>query len=118
MSEFEMGRTTGRIETEQRLVPMLDECRELLDGAYEVVELWSASSPSQQEWRTKWLAGARKFGAGSDDASGQNHDWSSCEDPECGECALLVKVQAAARPPDIRNPPPSGVGRFKEFISL
>lgn len=45
-------------------------CRSLLDGAYDVVELWhtpsagEAASPSQVEWKKKWLQDAKKWGVG------------------------------------------------------
>lgn len=35
----------------------------LLDGCYEIIELFKPESPSQVIWKQKWLAGARKHGA-------------------------------------------------------
>ena len=36
---------------------------ELLDGAYDIVEIWKAETPSQIAWKSAWLAKARKLGA-------------------------------------------------------
>lgn len=36
---------------------------ELLDGAYDVVELWSAKTPAQAVWKKAWMAKARELGA-------------------------------------------------------
>jgi hypothetical protein len=40
-----------------------NEACSLIDGAYEVVELFPAESPSQIKWKADWLAAARKHGA-------------------------------------------------------
>lgn len=40
-----------------------NDARSLLDGCYEVVELFDPETPSQAEWKQKWLEGARKHGA-------------------------------------------------------
>jgi hypothetical protein len=39
---------------------------ELVDAAYEIVELYNPSSPAQEAWRLNWLEKARKAGAGPD----------------------------------------------------
>lgn len=39
------------------------DARSLLDGCYEVVELFNPETPSQVEWKQNWLEGARKHGA-------------------------------------------------------
>lgn len=39
------------------------ELVELVDGAYEIVELFNATSPAQIEWKRAWLEKARKHGA-------------------------------------------------------
>ena len=39
------------------------DARSLIDGCYEIVELWKAETPSQIEWKRKWLESARKHGA-------------------------------------------------------
>lgn len=36
---------------------------ELIDGAYDIVELFKPQSPSQEVWRTSWLKKARELGA-------------------------------------------------------
>jgi hypothetical protein len=38
---------------------------ELIDGAYEIVELWRAEFPSQKKWQKAWLKKARELGAGT-----------------------------------------------------
>lgn len=38
----------------------------LVDGAYNIVELWEAETPSQIEWKRKWLNDARILGASAD----------------------------------------------------
>lgn len=35
----------------------------LIDGAYEIVELYKPQSPAQEEWRKRWLEDARSLGA-------------------------------------------------------
>ncbi len=40
---------------------------ELVDGAYELVELYKPESPAQEAWKRNWLEKARKAGAGPDD---------------------------------------------------
>ncbi len=42
-----------------------EDARSLIDGCYEVVELFDAKTPSQVEWRRKWLEAARQHGANS-----------------------------------------------------
>lgn len=37
--------------------------RDLLDGTYDIVELWDAITPAQKKWKEEWLALARKHGA-------------------------------------------------------
>lgn len=39
------------------------DARSLLDGCYEVVELFDAKTPSQVDLKRKWLEAARKHGA-------------------------------------------------------
>ena len=36
---------------------------ELLDGAYDIVEIWKAETPAQIAWKTAWLAKAKELGA-------------------------------------------------------
>ena len=36
---------------------------ELVDGAYDIVEIWAAESPAQIAWKKAWMAKARKLGA-------------------------------------------------------
>ncbi len=36
---------------------------ELIDGAYDIVEIWPAVTPAQKIWKRKWLDNARKHGA-------------------------------------------------------
>lgn len=45
------------------LVRKIAELKGLVDGAYEIVEMWNASSPSQREWRENWLKRAIANGA-------------------------------------------------------
>ena len=40
---------------------------ELVDGAYELVELYKPESPAQEEWKRNWLEKAIRAGAGPDD---------------------------------------------------
>jgi hypothetical protein len=40
-----------------------DDARSLLDGCYEIVELFNPETPSQVEWRQQWLESARKHGS-------------------------------------------------------
>lgn len=47
------------LEASQRLEEMLS----LLDGAYDVVEIWKAETPHQTQWKSEWLKIARKCGA-------------------------------------------------------
>ena len=37
---------------------------ELVDGVYELVELYKPESPAQEAWKRNWLEKARKAGAG------------------------------------------------------
>jgi hypothetical protein len=39
---------------------------ELVDGAYELVELYKPGSPAAKTWRRDWLEKARRAGAGPD----------------------------------------------------
>jgi hypothetical protein len=36
---------------------------ELIDGAYDIIELWRADSPSQKAWQEAWLQKAKELGA-------------------------------------------------------
>lgn len=36
---------------------------ELIDGAYDIIEIWKAESPSQVAWKKAWMAKARELGA-------------------------------------------------------
>ena len=63
--------------TDNKRPPMHDGCfqirsesmkeiltlRGLINGAYDIVELWKAETPSQQKWRAEWMAQARRNGA-------------------------------------------------------
>ena len=42
---------------------LYDDARSLLDGCYEIVELFNPETPSQIVWKQKWLEEARKHGA-------------------------------------------------------
>ena len=33
----------------------------LIDGAYNIVELWEAKTPYQKQWKKRWLATAKKL---------------------------------------------------------
>ena len=39
---------------------------ELVDGAYELVELYKPEAPAQEVWKRNWLDKARRAGAGPD----------------------------------------------------
>jgi hypothetical protein len=39
---------------------------ELVDGAYELVEMFKPDSPAAETWKRDWLEKARKAGAGPD----------------------------------------------------
>ena len=43
--------------------PIYKEAQSLIDGAYDIIELWKAESPAQIEWKKRWLENARKHGA-------------------------------------------------------
>ena len=47
----------------EELMFRYNEARSLLDGCYEIVELFEPKTPSQIEWKHKWLESARKHGA-------------------------------------------------------
>jgi hypothetical protein len=36
---------------------------ELIDGAYDIIEIWKAESPAQIAWKKAWMAKARELGA-------------------------------------------------------
>ena len=36
---------------------------ELIDGAYDIIEIWKAESPAQISWKKAWMAKARELGA-------------------------------------------------------
>jgi hypothetical protein len=36
---------------------------ELLDGAYDIIEIWKAESPAQIAWKQAWLTKAKELGA-------------------------------------------------------
>ena len=42
------------------------ELLSLIDGAYEIVELFIAKTPAQFEWKREWLKKAREVGAVSE----------------------------------------------------
>ena len=42
-----------------------DAMMELIDGAYDIIQLFVAESPSQKVWKERWLAKARELGASS-----------------------------------------------------
>lgn len=44
-----------------KLEDQLAKAISLIDGAYEVVELFKPSTPAQVEWRKEWLALAAKY---------------------------------------------------------
>ena len=45
----------------------VEEMKSLIDGVYEIVELFGhKGSPSQKAWTENWLSKARKFGAGGE----------------------------------------------------
>lgn len=37
-----------------------DTTRSLLDGCYNLVEIWKPESPAQEEWKRRWLKYARE----------------------------------------------------------
>jgi hypothetical protein len=39
------------------------DAQSLLDGCYDIIELYVPRCPSQVEWRRKWLEAARSHGA-------------------------------------------------------
>ena len=40
-----------------------DELLSLVDGAYDIIELWKAETPFQQAWKDQWMKEARELGA-------------------------------------------------------
>ena len=36
---------------------------ELIDGAYDIIEIWDAKSPAQIAWKKAWMSKARELGA-------------------------------------------------------
>lgn len=49
----------------QVLFTKYEDAHSLIDGCYEVVELFDAKTPSQVEWKRRWLEAARQHGASS-----------------------------------------------------
>jgi len=43
---------------------LAEQAIELVDGAWEVVELYKPKSPAQAAWKRDWLRKAREVGAG------------------------------------------------------
>lgn len=39
---------------------MIEEAISLLDGCYEIIELYEPKSPAQVEWKNNWLEKAKK----------------------------------------------------------
>lgn len=57
-----LERKVGKIDLlEKKIEDMLS----MIDGAYEIIELWGyhSESSSQKEWAKYWLEKARKYGA-------------------------------------------------------
>jgi len=46
----------------------IEDMLSMIDGAYEIIELWGyhSESSSQKEWAKYWLEKARKYGASSE----------------------------------------------------
>ena len=44
----------------------LDEMVTLIDGCFEIVKIWDASTPSQIVWKEKWIKRALAVGATRD----------------------------------------------------
>lgn len=42
---------------------MISQYFALIDGAYDIIELWDAKSVGQKEWKENWLKEAEKLGA-------------------------------------------------------
>lgn len=59
-AELEAMKTEGKLEELQKLYI---DARSLLDGCYEIVEIWKAETPSQVKWKRNWLEAAKKHGA-------------------------------------------------------
>lgn len=55
-------KTTHQIAKELLALPDVAAI-ELLDGAYDIIEIWKAESPSQVAWKRAWLAKAKELGA-------------------------------------------------------
>lgn len=53
------GRAEATAPVEDRLRAAID----LIDGAYEIVELYEPQSPAQEAWQKHWLEEARALGA-------------------------------------------------------
>ena len=47
----------------EELIIRYREAIGLIDGCYEVIEIWKAESPSQITWKTEWLMKAHRHGA-------------------------------------------------------
>ena len=45
-------------------IGLAEKAIELVDGAWEIVELFPAKSPAQEAWKREWLRRAREVGAG------------------------------------------------------
>ena len=50
---------TSRIFSSHRDIALL----ELVNEAYDIIELWNAKSPSQESWKKEWLKKAKELGA-------------------------------------------------------
>jgi len=53
---------------EKSLERIAKELLSLVDGVYEIVELYQPKFPAQEKWKKDWLAKARSFGAGPEDS--------------------------------------------------
>jgi hypothetical protein len=61
MAPHQKARQAGRLLEVSKST--IEELLSLVDGCYEVVELWPAASSSQIEWKKRWLERARRQGA-------------------------------------------------------
>jgi hypothetical protein len=54
--QYEKAEQKSRSSKEENITLL-----ELVDGAYDVIELYDAKTPAQKKWKNDWLEKARKF---------------------------------------------------------
>lgn len=64
MSELEndtmLSMHNACLHVESFYIQKIVALQELVDGAYNIVELWKAKTPSQQNWKDEWMTKASR----------------------------------------------------------